>query len=114
MVDDNPMIRRAFARMFRGLGHEPEVVGSVAEVIDRLHASGITAAPIDAVLTDYDLGPGGTGRVVCQVARAHGLPVVMMTGNANVMSSDVGAEVVEKPAEISQLLEALRRAGALC
>ncbi|NOY28765.1 MAG: response regulator, partial [Planctomycetes bacterium] len=51
IVDDDPLVLRAMARLLRSMGYTPIDVSSVDEALERL-----AAEPIDVVLVDHHLG----------------------------------------------------------
>ncbi len=87
VVDDEELVRQATAEMLRGLGYEvTEAPGGAAAVT--LVRAGL---PVDLLVTDY-LMPGQTGTALAAAVRTlrPGLPVLMVTGYANVSSKEAG------------------------
>jgi CheY-like chemotaxis protein len=97
VVDDQVPVRRAIARMLRAENWQVAEAGSELEAFAL-----IAGGEIDAVLTDLHLDAGGSGHVVAQHARAHGIAVLTMTGSA------VPADL-EKPFSSAELMAALER-----
>ena len=77
VVDDNPMIRRANARVLRGLGWEVSEAEDPAKAIEHY-------PQVDVVLSDLDMPNGGGVRVLHESP----VPVVIHSGN------DAGVEAL--------------------
>lgn len=104
VVDDDPIVRRATARIVRQLGYQawsvdgPTAVAALAE----------TSQLPDVVLSDYDM-PGVTGLDVMRAAAAARVPFLFHTGNEQA-GLRAGAYVVPKGAPLERLRMALELA----
>ncbi|MEO1368799.1 MAG: sigma 54-interacting transcriptional regulator, partial [Acidobacteriota bacterium] len=101
VVEDKASLRRMLDTALRGEGYDVTAAESVAA------ARAAMDPPPDAVLTDLRL-PDGTGLDVVEKARAHKIPVVVMTGFGSVTTAvdamKMGAtDFLEKPVELDQL-----------
>lgn len=99
LVDDDDLVARALSRMLRR-DHEVVVASNRAEAV-RLWSE----QALDAIICDYDLGPGETDGVA--LIRELGLPGLLLTGHANIEAS---VPALLKPATREDLLAALHRA----
>ncbi|MEM9596856.1 MAG: response regulator [Acidobacteriota bacterium] len=113
VVEDDPLVQRALARLLRTAGYRARVFGSVGEFF----ASEPPAGPVCLVL-DLHL-PGGHGiDILDRLAEAgNPLPAVVLTGHGDVPSAvramKRGAvEFLEKPFDPSVLLAAVEAALA--
>jgi two-component system nitrogen regulation response regulator NtrX len=112
IVDDEANIRRMLAALLKGEGFEPEQAanGNAALLaLDQVHP--------DAVLLDLQMPPGPDGlETLKQIQeRDRGIPVIMMSGKAQltdaVMAIKLGAfQFLEKPLTPEAVLVALRSA----
>lgn len=76
LVDDDNDVRRALARGFKIRGVEVVEARNADEAIAQLGDFAITA-----VLSDIDMGPGGSGiDVLIAAKRERAIPVALMTG----------------------------------
>ncbi len=113
LVDDDPTIRSAYARVLTRHGH------AVRSASDAVAAQNLLAREeFDAVLTDVKM-PHTSGIDLLRTLRAAGndIPVVLMTGNASldaaIQAVGLGAlEFVLKPVEIDTLANSVARAVA--
>lgn len=105
MVDDEPMLLRAIARELRGFEVIP--AATLAEAIAVLDAG-----PLDAVVTDFHLGPRDRGLDVLVAARERqpSCPRILMTGSME-WAQDAIAEA--EPTLIQELVEKPWTPGAL-
>src|SRR5262245_5108204 len=111
LVDDEPAILRAYARLLSREGFDVETAGTGPAALDRLRNT-----QFDALVTDV-LMPGMSGSDLVDQMRAHQplLPVVVMTASPNVQSAvraiNSGATAyLTKPVEALQLVDAVKRA----
>lgn len=89
VVDDDPVVRRATARLVRHAGHRT-VEADGPEALEAIRVDG----PIDLVLSDYDM-PDISGLDVFEAAAQVGLPFVFHTGNIEAVA-DTGIPAVAK------------------
>ncbi|MEO9129979.1 MAG: ATP-binding protein, partial [Sphingomonas sp.] len=113
LVDDEELVRHGTAEMLAEMGHEVIQAGSGAQALRLLRA-----VQYDALVSDY-LMPGMTGMELAAEARliAPGLPVLLISGFADVTDGDAGdIPRLAKPFRQSELAGALaqtvERAGA--
>lgn len=87
LVDDDDLVRSAMAEMLADLGHTTMQAASGADALQALRQH----AMFDLLITDY-LMPGMTGVEVAHSARdTHpGLPVILITGYADIKDADGG------------------------
>ena len=110
LVEDDPDIRGVLAECLEDHGF-PIVAVADAEAAIRL----LDGAPAPSlVVTDINLGPGGTGLDVAEAARrtAPGVPVVFITGRIDMLRERGlrdGEFVVPKPFAVATLMSVLRR-----
>ncbi len=113
VVDDDPAIRRALARLLRSASLEVEVFGSAGDLLARNGSLRPACLVVDVHLPDID----GISLLRQLVAATPGLPVVMVTGDR---SPELGlralqagaAAVLVKPFDEERLLDEIRRALA--
>jgi two-component system, response regulator, stage 0 sporulation protein F len=112
VVDDEPALGRAVGRLLEHVGFGAEVVEGSAEALGRL-----AQRPFDAALIDLRLTGPGSGLELLTTMRLRGdpTPVIGMTGlvlgHPEVEAwEDWGVEVLCKPFDGSELLEAVQRA----
>ncbi len=110
LLDDDPDIRRDYARVLRPLG-EVVTVSDGHDAIDLLHAG-----PIDAILSDITM-PRMTGLEFLRNVRQHDadVPVILMTGAPELAGAMEAVEhgafrYLVKPVAIAELRETVRRA----
>jgi PAS domain S-box-containing protein len=115
LVDDDPPVARAIARMIESLGYEVVTCGDGPSALERF---GAEAARFDAVMTDQTL-PGMRGDEVARalLAKRPDVPVLICTGYSETLDEDgaraLGARaLLLKPLDRAQLGEALRAAIA--
>jgi FixJ family two-component response regulator len=109
IVDDDEDVRRALARLLRGLGHEVRVFGSAEE----FEAATVTA---DCLILDVRL-PGISGHELCDRLRQRPdrLPIVLITGDSYVKadgSASAGIPLITKPFDDTTLMAAVAEAMA--
>jgi PAS domain S-box-containing protein len=87
LVDDDELVRFAIGEMLADLGHTTIPASSGAEALEALRQH----AAFDLLITDY-LMPNMTGVGLARTARMMrpGLPVLLITGYANIKDVDVG------------------------
>jgi CheY-like chemotaxis protein len=108
LVDDEPLLRRAFARVLAPQCESVTLAASGEEALSVLEAR---PNEFDLVLLDLSM-PGLTGReVLAQLnARVPSLPVVVLSGHIEARSSLSAAfDVLEKPVSSPQLAVLLGR-----
>jgi two-component system response regulator QseB len=111
IVEDSPLVTDAFFILFREVGYEVEVAGTVAEAIERGSAN-----TVDLMLLDLSL-PDGNGLEVIEALRKRGTPpraTLAMTGHDDAKTRraclDAGCvEVLLKPLPIGDLLRHIKR-----
>lgn len=109
LVEDDPAVRAVTSDYLRNLGHRFDVVASADAAVARL-AEGCGC---DLVLTDFAM-PGMSGVDLAEVAaqRCPGLPVLLMTGFAEVGAMPANVTVLTKPFDAAALAAAIGRAVA--
>jgi FixJ family two-component response regulator len=113
LVDDDPSFLRALSRRLRAAGYQVEAFGSAEQFLSRRRAE----APGCVVLDLQIPGLGGLGLQEALAEAEEPLPVVFLTGHADVPSSvramKLGAvDFLTKPAQGGELLEAVQQALA--
>ncbi|MFO0613465.1 MAG: response regulator [Polyangiaceae bacterium] len=110
VVDDEPSVSRATARLLGRLGCTAVAVGSVAEAI-----SALEQRSFDVVLTDQSM-PGQTGAQLSRAIRCRWpeTPVVVMTGLADdhdlkELSASGASAVLNKPFRSDELRDTLSK-----
>jgi FixJ family two-component response regulator len=114
LVDDEPSVRRALTRLLRAAGLEVSSHGSAQEFLDAPRAE---TGP-SCLVADLRM-PGVSGLDLQELlnARGHELPIVFLSGNAD-LGSGVRAmkggavDFLEKPVCDADLLNAIARAFA--
>lgn len=113
LVDDDPLVRTASARILSRAGYAVHVAEDGAEA---LAIAGDASVPIDLLLTDLMM-PGLSGREVIERFRPirPGVPVVCMTGYAKEREGSralalASVEIVAKPFTSATLLRAIAEA----
>lgn len=109
IVDDDEDVRRALARLLRGLGHEVRVFGSAEE----FEAAPVTA---DCLILDVRL-PGMSGYELSERLRQRPvrIPIVLITGDSYVkadVSATAETPVITKPFDDTTLMAAVAQAMA--
>jgi FixJ family two-component response regulator len=110
VVDDDPSIRKALARLLRSASLEVEVFGSAGDLLARNGSLRPACLVIDVHLPDMN----GISLLRQLVAAAPGLPVVMITGDKDPelrrrALQEGAAAVLVKPFDEDQLLDEVRR-----
>lgn len=111
VVDDDPMVRRAIARLLTTSGFQTEESDSAKEFLDRLDPS------IPGCLI-FDLGlPQSTGLQLQEelIARQFDLPVIFVSGVASIRQSvqamkNGAVDFLVKPVDADQLIASVRAA----
>jgi CheY-like chemotaxis protein len=105
LVDDEPLVRLSTAEGLRELGYEVREVGTAAEALEALRLG----LDPDAIITDHMM-PGMSGAQLAAELRTlrPGLPVLMITGYANLPPEQTrGLRVLAKPFRQADLATAL-------
>jgi FixJ family two-component response regulator len=107
LVDDDPTVLKALARLLRSAGYEPEVYGSAKDFMEKHHPDISGCLVLDLSM------PGMTGldlqRWLIQSERP--IPVIFLTGRGDVPARKEGAlDFLMKPVDDSALLEAVEEA----
>jgi DNA-binding NtrC family response regulator len=112
LVDDEANIRRMVSALLQAEGFETVEAGNGTAAVEA-----VAAAPPDAVLLDLMMPPGPDGLATLEQLRRHApdLPVIMMSGKANladaVRATKLGAfQFLEKPLTPEGVLVAIRSA----
>lgn len=111
VIDDDPSVRRALARLLRATGYRVEIHASAEEFL----AHPLPAAPACAVLDVSLPGLGGLDVQQALASRDEQFPVVFVTGHGDVPMSvramKAGAvDFLVKPFNDDELLDAIRQA----
>jgi len=111
VVDDDALVLRALGRALAAAGYAVRTLATAGELLDGELPADLAGALIDVHLPDMN----GLDLMERLRARRPGLPVVLMTAEANSplrsRALRQGATAwLDKPFEDSQLLETLRRA----
>ena len=117
LVEDEVLIRMMAAEMLVDAGFDVREAGSAAEALGLVSGDG-TGEEAEFVAAVLDIGlPDQTGDVLAADLRARrpGMAIVLATGYdervARGFGPELGAELVSKPYDADQLLDALVRAG---
>lgn len=113
LVDDDPSVLRALARLLRAAGHDCATYGSAEEFLDRVR----TDAPGCAI---FDLRLPGADGLALQAQLNDGdagLPVIFVTGRGDIATSvqamkEGAVDFLTKPVEAAALLAAVALALA--
>jgi two-component system, OmpR family, response regulator len=105
VVEDEPLVAEVVADAL-GDTYRTIVVDGAAEALKQLRLGGI-----DLILLDYLLPGGGSGQVLA-AADAAGVPVVVMSGDAERQNELSGGDYpfVAKPFRIEDLISAVKAA----
>lgn len=110
LVEDNTMVREAFAHALEAAGHQVIAAASGTALLARLDG-----VPPDILVSDYRLGLGETGFDVIAAARAEAktdLPAILITGDTDPQllrrMADQGIVVLHKPMALETLLTYLK------
>jgi FixJ family two-component response regulator len=111
VVDDDPSVRKALARLLKSAGFDPVTFGSAAEFLRALEPGGAGCAVLDVAMPDID----GLALQEEMSGRGSELPVLFLTGHGNVPGSvramrGGAVDYLEKPVDEEALLAAVRRA----
>ncbi|MCW2285891.1 two-component system response regulator FixJ [Rhodoblastus acidophilus] len=113
VIDDDEVIRETLGILLRGEGFEPQTYASAAEFLARVDAN-----TQGCIVTDVQLpGVSGIDLIVSLRQRGVTLPVVVITGHANLSLAVEAmkrgaADFIEKPCSAAALLAAIRGACA--
>jgi CheY-like chemotaxis protein len=104
VVDDDPMVLAAIRSMLEDLGHTPTTAATGKEALDKLAAN----ANFDVVITDHAMA-GMTGvQLANRIRKQHPqLPVLLVTGYAELGAKAKGLRVLPKPFQQNELTAAL-------
>lgn len=114
LVEDQLLVARAVTRALARLEPAPEIVHlmSAPSACEHLIASTDgTVARFDIVLSDYDLGKGGTGADVLAFVRELAVKPQFLFISSNDAIKDLGVPYLEKPSSASQIREAVAAMG---
>ena len=103
LVDDEELVRTTIAALLAELGYQVVEAGSASAALEKVRAGLLP----DLVITDH-LMPGMTGAQLAVALRecVTGIPVLMITGYANLKGDDSqGLEVLAKPFVFSALAD---------
>ncbi len=107
LVDDEELVRASTAESLRDLGYDVVEVGSATEALAKVRAG---LRP-DALITDHMM-PGMSGADLAGIVRARlpGLPVLLITGYANLDPDQTqGLDVLAKPFRLADLARRVSR-----
>lgn len=111
VVEDMASVRLSVAEVLADAGYRCTLAETIEQALDHLRED----ATIQLLLTDVGL-PGISGRELADMARVYrpGLPVLFMTGYAETALDrqaflGSGMELLNKPFQISELLDKVRR-----
>lgn len=111
LIEDNPAVRAALESLLAACGIETDTAATPAEAIARLRAG----VAVDAIVSDYRLGPDRNGiELVEELRRAAGreIPAVLLTGDIGLTGLPPEARrmaLLHKPADAEVLLDAIER-----
>jgi len=110
LVEDNTMVRQAFAHALKEAGHQVIAAASGAALLAQLDG-----VPPDILVSDYRLAQGETGFDMIAAARAAvkmELPAIMITGDTDPQllrrMANQGIVVLHKPVDLETLLTCLK------
>lgn len=113
LIDDDPDVREAVARLLRSAGWKMEIFASANEFVARQPMSGIGCIVLDICM------PEMTGPQLHDWMREHQMswPVIYLSGHCDVAASvramkHGATDVLEKPADAEALLQAINDAVA--
>lgn len=118
LVDDDPQVLRALARLLRSAGHATRGFPTARGFLDAVDADAVGCLVLDLSLPGLD----GLGLQRLMSERGYGLGIVFLTGNGDVPSSvralkHGAVDFLTKPVEAAGLLaavgDALQRSQAL-
>jgi len=112
LVDDDPSVRRALARLLRCVGFEVEPYECVKAFLEDF----TTANSLDCAIVDVRM-PGETGLALAEFVRTAevGIPIILITGDADTTLAERAARcgasaLLTKPVSDSELIDAIRAA----
>lgn len=111
IVDDDPSVRRALARLVRSCGLPVETFASATEYLEAAHAEGVACVVLDVHLGHVS-GLDLRERIVAQPVHP---PVILMTAHDDALTRERIAKCgapgyLRKPFESYALLEAIGQA----
>ena len=107
LVDDEVLVRMALAATLEEAGYEVLEAGSANDALSMIESNDVP----DLLITDH-LMPGMTGAALAaQVRQTYpGLPILMITGYANLTDDErAGIEVIGKPVRLDELAERIAK-----
>ena len=113
VVDDDPSVRRSFARLLRAAGYQAESFVSAADFLANLRCDGLACALIDVRMPEVS----GFDLFQQLQQKCPGLPVIFITGHGDVAMAEratkAGAnDFLVKPVDEAVLLAAVEQALA--
>lgn len=107
LVDDDPLVLANTCALLEDLGHQVTAVNSGDEALTALRAPNV----FELLITDQMM-PGMTGTQLIRITETErpGLPVLLITGYAELQSQDRPTHVLAKPFSQRALKTAIRRA----
>lgn len=114
LVDDDPEMRSFLEEILSEEGYEVVSAEDGFNLLDRIGDTLLTSEPFDLVLSDVRM-PGCTGLEALEALREEdwSTPVLFMTAfgskRTHREAERLGAELIDKPFELDQLLERVRR-----
>jgi len=109
VIDDDPSVRKAVARLLRSAGHHAETFGSAEEFLSRPHYDGPGCLILDVKM------PGQSGLDLQEVLAKEGyhLPIIFVSGRSDIAISvkamkGGAVDFLTKPFDNTVLLEAVR------
>lgn len=105
IVDDDAAVARMLGELLTSAGYQPQVFTDSTQAAMMLED---IATPVAAMITDQVM-PGLEGGELIGLARRYrpGLPVIILSGQAALLTSDDDSPVLAKPVQGSELLLAL-------
>lgn len=112
VVDDDPITSMILARMLESAGHEAHAASDGFDAIRQLEED-----PVDILITDLSM-PKMSGHELCEHLRTDPrfevLPIFLMTGVVDPaklrwIDEAVDIELVEKPVNLSDLLDRIQK-----
>jgi len=109
VIDDDPSVRKAVARLLRSAGHQAETFVSAEEFLSRPHYDGLGCLILDVKM------PGQSGLDLQEVLAKEGyhLPIIFVSGRSDISISvkamkGGAVDFLTKPFNNTVLLEAVR------
>lgn len=108
LVDDDPTIVNAVARLFASAGHRAIGCHDTRSAREQL-----THTRVDVVITDWQLGSEDSGELIRELhTRCPEVRVIVLSGNLDHVPGDLGVTKVQKPAGPIELLALVRGADS--